>query len=368
MAITVEVDGKQYFGFKTTSAEITLDTMSGQFSLNQATLGSEISPFKVGQECVIRVEDEQVITGFIEAIEVNYDAEDHSITLSGRDKTSDVIDSSTDKNIEFQSDLSLKENILQTLEKNNITGIDVVDNVGDIPAFTRQEIESESIGEQIGDFLQSMAAKKQVFLTTDGMGNIVISRSQGALVDEALVSDPENPSSNILKATVRYNDSDRFNTYTVFSQENNAAATSFGGIFSGENITNRKGLATDSDIRTSRNIAIQADRAYTATQLQERSQWEANIRRVRSEVYTCTVRGHKRSDNSGIWKPDQKVQIKDVFAGIEKNMLINRVVYTQSNEGTFSELSFVTEDAYKVEAELPIALKEQDSSNPFLLQ
>jgi prophage tail gpP-like protein len=365
MSFTIEVDGKEFEGFTEASAEITLDTLSGKFSFSSTELDQGVSPFKVGQECIIRVEGETVVSGFIETINVRYDSDSHEIILEGRDRTADVIDSSVPESIEFQSDISFVDVIKQTLNKSGITDIDVIDNVGTLTNFTSGEISSQGTGETIFSFLQDLAKKKQVFLITDGEGNIVISQSSGVLVNENLINNPENQNSNILSASVLYDDRQRFSEYTVKSQSNNAADSVFGGLVSGSSAVNKEGKASDDEgIRTSRKHTIISDKAYSNSQLQERANWEVNIRRISSRIYNCTVQGHKRSDSSKIWRPNQLVQIIDTFSQINDILLVNTVKFTLSlgdEAGSRTELTFVNKNAYKPESQIPIS--EQKSSD-----
>lgn len=354
MAITIEVNGIQYDGFTDAEIEITLDTISGRFQATSTTLTQVISPFSVGQECVVRVDDEEVITGYIEQINVTYDAESHDIVISGRDKTADVIDSSTPEKNEFQSDLSLQGIIEKTLSNAGIADIGVIDKVGDLTNFTTGDISSSDTGETIFEFLRALAEKKQVFLTTDGQGNIVISRSSGEGDIENLISDPLNTSSNILSGLVVYESQDRFNNVQVKSQSNNSGAVSLESFISGNNSVNVSGNASDSDIRSSRKLTILSNKTYNTSQLNDRAAWEVNIRRISSKRYSCLVQGHTRPDKSGIWRPNQLVKIKDVFCDLDAIMLINTVKFSIAlgdGQGERTELTFVDKDAYKIEAE-----------------
>jgi prophage tail gpP-like protein len=364
MAMTLEVGGEQYEGFTAVNVVTTLDTISGQFSFESAPLETGIYPFVIGQDCVVRVEDEVVITGYIERINVNYDCESHSIVVEGRDRTADVIDGSGNgANVEYQADLSFEEVIRQTLQKNGITDIGVINTVQDLKNFSKGEIESQNLGETIFEFLQRLAKKKQVFLTTDGLANITITRSEGVRVDEYLTNDPENPQSNIKSSNISYDYTERFNEYTVKSQENTAASNLFGNVSAPSSVVEKDKSVFDENIRSDRKITILGDSAYTSEQLIERAQWEANIRRVRSRNYQFTVQGHKRSKDSGIWKPNQLVQVKDVFSDIDDELLINRVSYSFSiDEGSITALDLVEKDAYKTEAELPVVNKKEKTS------
>ncbi len=369
MTITIEVDGTEYEKFTSVEVENTLDSISGRFFFSSRTKTAQISPFQVGQASVIRVENESVINGFIERISIGYDKESHIINVEGRDRTCDIIDSTID-NIEFKS-ASLKTRIEQVLiaaeistgdgNGNIIRGIRVINSVNDLTDFKENETISVDPGETIFEFLERMAKMKQVFLITDGNGNVVISRSEGNSVNELLVNDPANQNSNILGGSVTYDSRERFNQITVKGQDNPQALNSLGSLTKNSNIVSKSTFTTDVDVRVSRKFTVIADSSYSDTQLGERATWEVNIRRIRGSDYSCRAQGFRRSKNSGIWRPNQLVQVIDRFAEIDAKLIINRVVYTLSDdEGSKTQLFFVEQDAYQVQALLPVAIKKSN--------
>lgn len=369
MSITIEVDGIEYGDFVNISVLNTLDTLSGEFTFNSRVTSTENFPVKVGQETIIRVEGVPVITGFVESNDVDNDAETHDLIIAGADKTMDITNSTFSEGISFQSDISLKDLIAQTLDMVGIPNIKVIDDVGDLTNFLSSEVNKAAVGDSIFTFLEETARKKQVFLITDGLGNIVISRSRGVSVNDILISDPDNPTSNIKRSRVSYNNSDRFNKYVIKSQENVSGLGSLGSLSAPENIVDKDASATDPDIRTSRVLTLNADKSYSTDQLIDRAKWEANIRRIKSRVYSATMQGHLRPSGEGIWRPNQLVQVNDVFCDINAVRLINTVRYHLNNEdASHTVLSFVDPDAYKVQAEEPVATKKSNEVGLNLVQ
>ncbi len=363
MSITLEVDGIQYEDFVEISVLNALDTMSGEFTFISRVTTTENFPIKVGQEAIIRVEGESVITGFIETIRVINEPRTHNLIISGRDQTNDVIDSTFSDDVSFQSDISLKELIEQTLDKVEIPNIKVIDRVGNLSNFTSSEVNKSALGQTIFNFLEETAKKKQVFLITDGLGNIVISRSNGIRINDIVISDPSNTSSNILRSNIVYDDSKRFKKYVVKSQENVSGLGSLKALMSPQNIVDKEASAEDTEnrIRSSRTLGINADKAYANDQLIARAQWEANMRRVKSRIYTATMQGHLRPTSDGIWKKNQLVQINDIFCDLNAEMLVNTVEYNLSNDdGSHTVLTFVDPDAYFVQASEPIATQKSN--------
>jgi len=365
MAITIQVDNREYEGFTRAEVFTTLDTLSGTFSFETTTLGPDKFPIKRRQACIVKVEGFTVLTGFVEIIEPSWAADKHTILIQGRDKTMDIIDSFVLKNLEISEKISLKGLIERVLEENNITGFKVINNVPDIEDFEQGEIASTGINSNIFDFLKTFARKKRVFLITDGLGNIVINRSSGIRVSQEILNISDGPrafSSNTISGSARYDDSKRFNTYTIKSQLNTTGTSMLGGLFTNQNIVDQKNDALDSDIRLGRNLVVLAEQSTDDADLGKRAGWEANIRRIESALYTCKVQGHFRQGTKEIWRPDLLVKVQDDFASIDDILLIKSCRYSfTTDKGSTTELKLVDQDAYKEQAEKPIS--EKKSSN-----
>ena len=122
--IDIFIDGKPLVGFTDISVTRNLDSMAGQFSFSAATQENIIIPIKVGQKCVIRVNDAHILDGFVEKTSISYSLDEHVITSEGRDKTADVVDSTIEKKSEFRGKVSFQEIIKTVLRDNGITGIE----------------------------------------------------------------------------------------------------------------------------------------------------------------------------------------------------------------------------------------------------
>ncbi|MEE8341958.1 MAG: hypothetical protein V3S42_04535 [Candidatus Neomarinimicrobiota bacterium] len=358
--IAIEVEGSRFEGFTTASVTKSLDTLSGSFSFDATKQQLINLPFSVGQACQIFVQDKKIITGFIDIVSVNYSRDEHLINIQGRDKTSDVIDSTIGESVEFTGNISLAEIITMTLSNVGISGINVTDSVGTLDLFNGSEIESGEVGESVFDFIERLARKRQVLLNSDGDGNIVISRSSSQIVDETIVN--QENSGNILSGTISYNSTNRFNRYIVRSQDNNTGLSLFGKSVDQEKSYNRKGESIDEDIRDSRVLNVIAGESYTDNDSLNRAKWEQNIRRVQSTDYSAVVQGFFRGESNEIWQENVLVQIKDSFAGLNGIMLLNSLNYSFSiDSGSRTTLNFIDRDAYKIEADKPAVTKRSNS-------
>lgn len=351
--ITLEVNGNRFDGFTDISVFRSVETISGSFSFS-ATNDDVISfPIKAGDACRVLIKNESVINGFVESLQVSYDAGTHSIAVSGRDKTADVIDSSVIGKKEFVGPISLKNIIEATLSDNGITGIDVINKAGSIESFKEGEFFSAEIGASAFEFMEKYARKRQVLLTTDGEGNIILARAGTDIAIITLQNIKGGTENNILSANVNYDFTQRFNKYTMESQLN-PSAFSFGADVDNANVVNQSGTDTDNKIRKSRQLRIMSGSSDSSGDLGNLATWHANLRRARSTDYSVVVQGfHQDEAQTRIWIPNQLVQIVDEFADVSATLLISSVEYNFNlTTGSITTISLVDKDAYTLEANI----------------
>ncbi len=359
--INIVVNGQIFDGFTRARVENSLDTVSGQFFFSATTQESIIIPFSVGDKVEITVQNQTVITGFIDKISSSYDFESHEISIEGRDVTSDIIDSTVNEKVEFTSTISFQALIKEVLKRHNQTNIGVVNNVQNLSKFATNDLESGEVGQTIFEFLESLARKKNVLLTTDGNGNIVITRSTNQISDDTLIKQVGNDSNNIMAANVSYDFTNRFGLYNFFTQGNVSSDILKKFSVDFDNTNNRKASSKDAEIRQSRVLNTQAEKSYKAADLKNRAIWEQNIRRVRSSSYSATVQGFLGPVTQSIWRPNTLVRVVDDFSGINAVMLINNVTFDFSvRNGSKTSLTLVDKDAYKVQANKPKVEKKSN--------
>jgi prophage tail gpP-like protein len=351
----LEVDSVPYEGFKDISAIVSMGAISGSFSFATTSSGQISLPIKEGQECRVLIDETPVITGFVENINVGYDATTHSIDISGRDKTMDVIDCSSVIK-ELSGTLSLESAIRRILDGNGLTDIEVINEVSGLDSFKDGDIESGEVGEFMFDYIDRYARKRQVLLTRDGNGNILIVRAGTTDAVASLLNVVGGTENNIKSASGAYSGTNTFNQYIVRSQQNPVALQNSGTI-STSKIVDQMGTAIDADVRASRILEIRPSQAGSDTDNENFAVWTKNIRRGRAFNYTAVVQGHYQDeDKTRLWVPNELVSIADDFVGMESQlnakMLIDTVEYRENLEsGTTSTITCVDKNAYTIEPE-----------------
>ena len=365
--IVIEASGIVYEGVIGLSVSTSMASLTGSFNLSTLStdpnLNTKISqinvsdglplPFKIGETVSILVDNETVLTGFIDEISANYSGDSHSISVSGIDSTDDILISTASEKVQFTTKISFEDVITKTLETNNIRTMKVINQVSGLTPFEASEIESPEIGGNLFEFFLQLARKKKVLLSTDGLGNLLILRSSTEAVPDKLINNVKE--SNIQSASFSLSHKNRYGQYVVFSQGNMTAENASPGAVSADSMAGRKGESEDKEVRPTRVLNTVSAKTQNNEQCFELAEWQQNFARIDGYKYSCVVIGHSRP-SGGIWKPNTLVFIKDIFAGLNSNMLINSVTYTQ-NSGKISTtaLDFVAPDAYQIQADEPIS-------------
>lgn len=352
--ITLEINGTRYTGFKTINVQRSIENVSGLFNISTVFSSNLNFPIKIGDEARVMAGETPIMTGFVEVINIDYGSNAHSINIQGRDKTCDINDSQLDGDVEFLPPISLENVIKQTLSKINMTNVSVINEAGSIAQFNESELVSSRVGQTAFNFIETYSRKRQVFVTTDGKGNVLLARGSTLTVPTTLynqIGDP-NKQNNILEASIKYDYTQRFNMYRCKSQAN-ISTLNFTGDTDPNLITARSGTAIDTAIRSTRVLNFNAENSSDDAESVNRAKWEANIRRSRSFTYTAKVVGATYDkDGQNPWTTNRLIQVVDEFASINAALLIKQVTFDLSVDGgTITTLELVTPDAYQPEPE-----------------
>jgi len=350
MSFEIRINGAPFFLWKSATVQRSIDSNAGSFRFsNSSTVPLSNYPVKTGDFVEILVSGIRKVAGFVDEITGSQDEDSHTIEVSGRDNTSDLIDSSIPDGAKVTEGpvplVALCEKIISAIG----TKIKVINTVSDLADFTSQDLQAAGSGETCMAYLVSFARKRQVYLVPDGSGNLVIFRpDKSNQAVTPLLHKVGGISNNVATYSFRQSQQNRFNQYLCRSQDN------FGfdpfGDYSGEG-TDRKNSVEDSQIRPSRYLEIQAEESMNDKECSERAAEESNIRRAFGTEYTASVPGVTQSDGT-LWDFGQFVDVVDDYADISGKFLIKSVEYAIDTEGgTRTQNTCVPPDAYQVTAE-----------------
>lgn len=353
----IEVNGDAYGNFTSAEVEIRLDALSNTFSFTAVSTKGTPLPFKGGESCRILVEGVAVLTGSIEVVEGSYDSRSHSITIRGRDKTGDLVDSSISSLSDLKAPISLKE-IIEKVINNIGSDITVIDEASPDPFNKAEDLTAPEAGVGAFEFIEGLSRKRQVLLTSNSSGDIVIVKTPGTVLNELTIQSVSGAiGNNVLGASYSYDLTGRYNVYKM-SSSLNPVAIAISSTSTISEMVNQFGEVLDDNVRKGRQLAVIAEGPYSSLQNVSRAEWERRIREARGQLYSATVNGYLALNTGKLWEINTVINIFDELAGVTSEMLINSITYNLNlDTGKTTTLSLVEKNAYNLELQQPTTQK-----------
>lgn len=332
--IVVAVNGANFSGWKTATVTRSIDTVCGSFEVGlmdkwqQDQQPIEIKP---GDPCQVFAGGEPVITGYIDTVSPSISTDNHEVRISGRDKTCDLVDCSTEIDSFEVHGLGLAGLAYMVCEP---FGIDtrIETDVGD--PFEWFDIQ---IGETAFNCLDRAARMRGVLLTTDGQGALVLSaKGKFTSSGDALVY-----GQNVKSAVGNYDFRDRYSDYKAHGQ---MPALGWGGQDPHNDLL---GKARDENVMRYRPLLITAENWADPEGVTTRAKNEATARAGKSSRVNVQVVGWRQSSGS-LWEPGLKVAVTIPPLYLPNVVfVISTVRYSFSDSsGTITELELCRPDAY----------------------
>ncbi len=337
--LALKVDGKIYAGWKEIKIQRGIRRFADTFELSLTEKWADQEqrrPIKEDSPCIVEIDNEVVITGFVDDVNVVYDATTHEVDVVGRSKLGDLVDCSSE-----QAPYSNKKLTSITKSICSKFGINVIVNCDVGEAFKNPIIES---GETYYEFLARLASYRAVHLTSNADGDLVITRTSKERISTALVL-----GENILSASGTRSKRDRFYRYVVTGQQ------SGGDTLSGKPAAHVEGKATDDNIRKVRTTVIIPD-DVTLADVNRIAEYERNIRFGESQTKAYVVNGWKHDD--GLWEPNKLVPVIDAYQELKTDLLIVHVTFIMDEDGQRTELELMPPEALDL---IPLPEEESES-------
>lgn len=345
MSFEIKVNDRLFTLWESAQLSRSIDRNVGVFNFVSTTVAPSAFPVKIGDAVQIVIDEQIKLTGYVDSISASGNNQTQSINVSGRDNLRDLIDSSVpDAAKSIDTPISMKalcERVLAAL------GLDikVINQVEGITDFGEDvEINADS-GKKCLDFLLSFARTKQVYLVSDGQGNLVIYRPARQLSDTPIIQNKDGMNNNIKAYNFEQDDSIRYHNYCVRSQDNFGSDPE--ADYEGDGV-DRQGCVQDNQIAKTRYLEIQAEETMDEGESLQRANEEANVRRSQGFNYSVDLVG--TSQNNGIlWDFGLLVSVKDDLVGLNGIYMIKDVSYSiNRSSGTETKMKLTRPDAYQV--------------------
>lgn len=335
--LVLTVDGQRYAGWMGLRLSRGVEQVAGGFELTLTERFDGLTtprPIRAGQKASVSIDGQRVIQGWIDVVAPSYDATSHTLGVSGRDATGDLVDCAAICKAGSYSGRTLAQ-IAKDLCAPFKVAVIVQADVG--APFADWRIEP---GETVIDNLDRAARYRGVLLMSDGQGNLVITQPGELKAPAAL-----ELGKNIEQAAGHSSLQQRFAEYIVKAQQ---AGTD---MMFGEAAAAPTARALDAAIGRYRPTVIIAEDQANAGSCKTRAQWQRSIAAARGNQVVYTVSGWLA--NGQLWQPNALVDVHDRFLGIDETRLISQVDFSLDEQGERTELTVVGRHAYD-----PIKLPE----------
>ena len=330
----LKVAGSQYSGWTslryTNSIEQLAPSMSVQLT-DRWTEEMEPIPIESGNPFTVFIEDEKVITGYIDQDEEQESATTHQLSFTGRAKTGDLVDCAAIKGngrwrnrdlLKIAKDLCAPFNIEVS------TKVDLGAALS--PSFSIDD------GETVFECLSRAARMRAVLLCTDAEGNLFFDRVSTKRIKHVL-----QYGHNILTRQHSNDWSQRFSDYKIKSQSAGGDST-FGSA-----AASIKKTVEDEGVNRYRPTILHSSNESNGVELKKRVTWERNVRAGRSKRLRYTVLGWRHS--GGLWTPNTLVRVVDPRIETDDDLLVSGVNLTRDNQGEKTTLELGIPEAFSVE-------------------
>lgn len=375
--VALTVDGQVHRGWRSVKASLGLDAAAAEVSIELAERWANAEDatairraIRPGAPFVLTLEGETVIEGYLDALEVTYDQNNHVLTVTGREKTGDLVDcaAQVDGPHEF-ANVGLEEAARRICRPFGIR----VKAEGDLGArFGRFSIQP---GETAWEAIARGARERAVIATGDGRGTLVLTRGgQGGEAAGAIRLGGAD--GNIRRAQGSFDFKERHSLVVVRGQSEGGGATE--GIY---DVTDRahprlveggarivqartEGRATDPDVERYRPRVVIAEAQGEGITFAQRAAMEVRLAAGKSRRVRYTVPGW-RGAGGALWRPNTRAMVEDAYLELARELLIANVTFSLGADGgTVTELQLAPVDAYALIPERP-RKRNGDGDTPF---
>ena len=330
--IDLEVGGQRFGGWQSMSISMGIDRAARSFQLTVASRDEVVRP---GSQCLVLLDGELVVTGYVDSVRVTHAKTAHITTVAGRSRTCDLVDCSASPavwgdhtNIEVPS-----FSAMMAEEYNVDVVLATTRQLDPIPTYTVNP------GTKVFGVIENLCRQAKLFATDDEEGRLVLT-DIGAFgtVSSPLIVD--RTGWNVLRSEMESNLSQRYGLYEVRGE------TGHSDPGQEENRSVKSDAVVDEIFGTRvRNLYLNAEESVDSKRASERAQWEAITRAGRSLRVSTVVNGWRDPDGN-LWDHNTILRYVDRVFGLDQELSVAAVDFTVDTQGVLTRLTLVPQDAY----------------------
>ncbi len=336
--LTIKVGGRSLGGWEEVHVVRGVERLPSAFYIRTTDKfpgqTAELTP-KAGSPCQIYLSKDLILTGYVDVFDVRLSSSAHTVLISGRNKTEDLVDSAI--NGQDIGGWTFKAQTIgeaaRKLAKPFEIEVDVQQD-GNIPPPNEWPINPGMTAAQL---LEEAARTTGSLIWDDAQGRLVISGVGTSRTNTALVE-----GQNIETAHAVQRMDIRFSDYYVYGQ----------GYLPNGSFKNQVAHAEDPDLKAlgrhrTRIIPWEAPDQGQGEYSKKRVLWEAARRMGRGNLITIGVTGWRDGDGK-LWTPNTIVSVKSPSCKVTRDLVISEVTWERGpDRGTTATLTCMPSEGLK---------------------
>lgn len=302
-------------------------------------------PFSPFAACTVRIDQDLVITGYVDGVEHRLEADQRQIRMDGRSKTADLVDCNV-----LLTGGEFRDNTFAAICRAIAApfGVEVLDTAQ--AGHVVIPVEAADPTETCFRFLERMARQVSVLLADDAQGRLVLARTSAARCSS------EIRTGTFISAVLQMQVEKRFDRYIVKGQRPNLAAMvgravqqgPQGPVPGGNAQPGVSGEIRDPLVPRYRPFVMQSEANCDPAQARARAVWQARRDAAASLVVKVLVPGWRQADGR-LWQINELVAVTIPEMGLREEMLVATVSYTLDKQGRRTLLTLGLPNAYTPE-------------------
>lgn len=331
--VTLTLDGQRYEGWTGVRISRAIDTLSGSFDLSltdRERIGSTRLKLRAGSACTVSIDGETLITGWLDRISMDIDAQGHRLSVAGRDKSADLIDCAAIATPGSWTNVKLEAIAQQLAKPFGITVTAAASTGANIRKFALQQ------GETVFQAIERLCRFRGLLAVSTSDGNVeLITPGTGSAVAQIV----EGVNAKSLSGT--HDVSERFSEYVVKGQ------SSGDDEVNGKAASAPSGKATDPAITRYRPLMIIGEEQADHGSLAKRAQWEATTRAAAAQEANITVVGWRIREGGPLWDRNTIATVASPSLYMDAPMLIAGVdLVKDADNGATAQLRLSPPEAF----------------------
>jgi prophage tail gpP-like protein len=364
------VGGKEYGGWKSVRIEAGIERQSRSFVLEvtdrwpgQTDIPRRIRP---GDACEVFIGLDRVLTGYVDATPIQYDATRIGVGVKGRSKTADLVDccpvpagqslaavvgpwrdvvGKDGKKPSFvppppKSAAQWRQQKLETIAAALAApyGVGVVAEVDTGKPIAEHQVQQ---GETIFESIDRMMRLRHVLSSDNALGDLVfVTVGSGGRANTAL-----ELGKNVREGSADLDYTGVFSEYIVKGQRAGDDDSFAGDVSEGEGTSEEAANVSDGRATRRRVLVIKQSGQADEGTCQDRANYERAHRAAKALQASYTVVGWRQQDGT-LWQPNTLVRVRDPVIGFDADMLIAELAWVLDDKGMRTEVRVGPPDGY----------------------